>query len=283
MIMEIIVAESAGFCFGVDRAVKSVYDNIGNNPLYTYGPIIHNLQVVNELEEKGVKVVNNIEELLKLEKGKVIIRSHGVEERIYNLIKENGFSIIDATCPYVKKIHGIVNDYSKKGDTIIITGDSTHPEVIGIKGWSTSETIIIENVEDAKKLDLPLDTPLCVVAQTTLNYLKYQEIIEIIKDKGYHVDIKNTICRATRNRQEEAIDLSKRVDKMLVIGGKHSSNTRKLYQLCKNQCDNTYHIETIEDLELLVFSKNEIIGITAGASTPKNIIQEVITHVRNTE
>ena len=281
--MEVIVAKSAGFCFGVDRAVKSVYDNIDEKPLYTYGPIIHNLQVVEELEDKGVKVVNDIEELLNLPKGKVIIRSHGIEEKIYNYIRDNGFSIIDATCPYVKKIHRIVNDYSKKGDTIIIIGDPNHPEVIGIKGWSSSKAIIIESIEDAKKLQLPTDEHICIVAQTTLNYLKFQEIIEIFLDKGYHVDIKDTICRATRDRQEEAIQLSGRVDKMLVIGGKHSSNTRKLYQLCKNQCDNTYHIETIEDLELLVFSKNEIIGITAGASTPKNIIQEVITHVRSTE
>ncbi|GMQ61806.1 4-hydroxy-3-methylbut-2-enyl diphosphate reductase [Vallitalea maricola] len=281
--MEVIVAKSAGFCFGVDRAVKSVYDNIDGKPLYTYGPIIHNLQVVEELEDKGVKVVNDIEELLNLPKGKVIIRSHGVEEKIYNYIRDNGFSIIDATCPYVKKIHRIVNDYSKKGDTIIIIGDSSHPEVIGINGWSSSKAIIIESIEDAKKLQLPTDEHICIVAQTTLNYLKFQEIIEIFLDKGYHVDIKDTICRATRDRQEEAIKLSGKVDKMLVIGGKHSSNTKKLYQLCKNQCDNTYHIETIEDLELLVFSKNEIIGITAGASTPKNIIQEVITHVRSTE
>ncbi|GMQ60092.1 4-hydroxy-3-methylbut-2-enyl diphosphate reductase [Vallitalea sediminicola] len=281
--MEVIVAKSAGFCFGVDRAVKSVYDNIDNKPLYTYGPIIHNLQVVEELEDKGVKVINKMEELLKLPKGKVIIRSHGVEEQIYNYIKDNGFSIIDATCPYVKKIHRIVNDYSKKGDTIIIVGDPDHPEVIGIKGWSASKAFIIESIEDAKKLQLPTDENICIVAQTTLNYLKFQEIIEIFLDKGYHVDIKDTICTATRDRQEEAIKLSGSVDKMLVIGGKHSSNTKKLYQLCKNQCDNTYHIETIEDLELLVFSRNEIIGITAGASTPKNIIQEVITHVRSTE
>ena len=283
MIMEIIVAKSAGFCFGVDRAVKSVYDNIGNKPLYTYGPIIHNLQVVNELEDKGVKVINDIEELHQLEKGKIIIRSHGVEEKIYKFIIDSGFSIIDATCPNVKKIHRIVNDYSKKGDTIIIIGDSNHPEVIGIKGWSTEETIIIENLEDAKRLDIPKNKQVCIVAQTTFNHLKYKEIIDIILDKGYQVDIKNTICKATKDRQEEAIELSTKVDKMLVIGGKHSSNTKKLYQLCKNQCDKTYHIETIEDLELLVFSKNEIIGITAGASTPKNIIQEVITHVRSTE
>ncbi|MCT4688319.1 4-hydroxy-3-methylbut-2-enyl diphosphate reductase [Vallitalea sp.] len=281
--MEVILAKSAGFCFGVDRAVKSVYDNIDDKPLYTYGPIIHNLQVVEELEDKGVKVINDIEELPNLPKGKVIIRSHGVEEKIYNYIRDNGFSIIDATCPYVKKIHRIVNDYSKEGDTIIIIGDPSHPEVIGIKGWSSSKAIIIESIEDAKKLQLPIDEHICIVAQTTLNYLKFQEIIEIFLDKGYHVDIKDTICRATRDRQEEAIQLSGKVDKMIVIGGKHSSNTRKLYQLCKNQCDNTYHIETIEDLELLVFSKNEIIGITAGASTPKNIIQEVITHVRSTE
>ncbi|MCT4544105.1 MAG: 4-hydroxy-3-methylbut-2-enyl diphosphate reductase [Vallitalea sp.] len=281
--MKVLVAKSAGFCFGVDKAVKTVYDNIDNKPLYTYGPIIHNNQVVKDLEDKGIKVINSLEELITLPKGKVIIRSHGVGQQVYNYITENGFEVIDATCPFVKKIHRIVNDYSKIGDTIIIVGNPNHPEIIGIQGWSTSKPFIIQSKEDAEKLNLDINTPLCVVAQTTFNNLKYKEIIEIFLKKGYYVNIKDTICSATKKRQEEAIHLSKKVDKMLVVGGKHSSNTKKLYQLCKNQCDNTYHIETIEDLELLGFGNNETIGITAGASTPMNIIQEVITHVRSTE
>lgn len=281
--MEIIVAESAGFCFGVDRAVKYVYDNIKKTPLYTYGPIIHNHHVVNDIKDKGVKVINTIEEFDHVPKGNVIIRSHGVSKEVYDSITEKDFSIIDATCPYVKKIHQIVNDYSKKGDTIVIVGDSNHPEVIGIKGWSNLDTTIIQNIEEAKNFNISNKKNICVVAQTTFNYIKFQEIIEILRSKGYDVVIKETICSATQKRQKEAIKLSSEVDTMIVIGGRHSSNTQKLYQLCKNQCDNTYHVETIEDLELLVLRSDEKIGITAGASTPKNIIQEVITHVRSTE
>ncbi len=281
--MKVIVAESAGFCFGVDKAVKNVYDHINDQPLFTYGPIIHNPQVVKDLENKGVRVVNHIDELEEIEKGNMIIRSHGVGEAIYEAMECEGFNIIDASCPYVKKIHRIVNEFSKKGDTIIIVGNSNHPEIIGIKGWSTTKPFIVSTKEEANNLDIPMDKRICVVAQTTLNPIEFKEIIEIFVHKGYHVDIKDTICVATRERQEEAIDLAKKVDRMIVIGGMNSSNTRKLYQLCKNQCDKTYHIETIEDLELLKVRNDEVIGITAGASTPKNIIQEVIIHVRSTE
>lgn len=281
--MKVILADSAGFCFGVDKAVKNVYDHISNQPLYTYGPIIHNPQVVKDLEDKGVHVVNAIDELVNIEKGNMIIRSHGVGEAVYHAIREEGFHIIDATCPYVKKIHRIVNEFSKKGDTIIIVGNPDHPEIIGIKGHSTKEPYIVSTVEEAEALDIPKDETLCIVAQTTFNTLKFKEIIEIFVQKGYHVDIKETICSATKERQQAAIELSKKVDLMLVVGGKNSSNTKKLYQLCKNQCDKTYHIETIEDLEKVQLCDAEVIGVTAGASTPKNIIQEVITHVRSTE
>ncbi|QUI23099.1 4-hydroxy-3-methylbut-2-enyl diphosphate reductase [Vallitalea pronyensis] len=281
--MQIIVAKSAGFCFGVDKAVKTVYDHISDQPLYTYGPIIHNPQVVKDLENKGVRVVNHIDELEQAEKGNMIIRSHGVGEDVYQALEKERFHIIDATCPYVKKIHRIINEFSKKGDTIIIVGDANHPEIIGIEGWSTVKPFIVSTKEEAKNLDIPMDKRLCIIAQTTFNPIKFKEIIEIFVHKGYHVDIKNTICTATKERQEEATQLAKKADRMIVIGGKNSSNTRKLYQLCKNQCDKTYHIETIEDLELLKVGNDEVIGITAGASTPKNIIQEVITHVRSTE
>lgn len=279
--MEVIIAKTAGFCFGVDNAVKSVYDHIEKYPLYTFGPIIHNPQVVEDMKNKGVKVINNIDELQKIEEGTVIIRSHGVGKHIYDLVEDKGLALVDATCPYVRRIHEIVRQCSDRGDIIVIIGDSNHPEVIGIKGWSNSKTIIIEDLDDAKKLDLDKNTKVCVVEQTTFNYQKFKEIIEILQRKGYHVDIKKTICSATAKRQQEALELSAKVDKMIVIGGKQSSNTQKLYNICKNQCDQTYHIETIEDMELDVLKPNDIVGITAGASTPKNIIEEVISHVRN--
>jgi 4-hydroxy-3-methylbut-2-enyl diphosphate reductase len=277
--MEIIRAENAGFCFGVDRAMKNVYKNIDSKPLYTYGPIIHNKQVVDELTLKGVKVVNSLEELDTVDIGTIIIRSHGVSKAEFDAISNKGFSIIDATCPYVKKIHKIVYEYSQKGFSIIIIGDKEHPEVKGIKGHCVGTVFIINEVDEAKSLNLERDNEYCIVSQTTFNVKKNKEIVKELQKKEIHVIINKTICSATGKRQDEALELSKKVTKMIVIGGKHSSNTKKLYTICKQQCENTYHIECIEDLELNVFNDSDIIGVTAGASTPNHIIEEVILNV----
>jgi len=277
------VAKTAGFCFGVDNAVKTVEKKINSRPLYTYGPIIHNQQVVDELKEKGVNVIYNLEELETIERGTILIRSHGVGKDEVDKMEEEKFNVIDATCPYVKRIHKIVSEYSSKGYKIIIVGNPNHPEVQGIKGWSNSTTYIIEDELDIDKLKLNIYDNYCLVTQTTFNYIKYKSIVNKLKKKNIHVIINETICKATEERQKEAIQIAKKVTKMIVIGGKHSSNTQKLYEICKEQCDQTYHIETIQDLELNVFNDSDIIGITAGASTPKNIIEEVILNVTRTK
>jgi len=278
--MEVIVAKTSGFCFGVKKAVEKVYSCVGKENVYTYGPIIHNEEVVKDLEKKGVHVINSIDELNDIKKGTIIIRSHGVAKEIYDKINSMGIEMIDATCPYVLKIHKIVEEESKNGRTIIIIGNDHHPEVEGIKGWSVTTPIIIDSVEQALEFDANIDEKLCIVSQTTFNYKKFQELVEIISKKRYDIFIRNTICNATEERQTEAKEIAKKVDVMIVIGGKSSSNTRKLYEICQNECKNTYYIQTLRDLDLYKFSTAGCIGITAGASTPNNIIEEVHTNVR---
>lgn len=277
--MKVIVAKSAGFCFGVERAVESVYREISEDkfPIYTFGPIIHNEQVVADLEVRGVKVINEIEELKKIEKGTVIIRSHGVPKSVCDVLEERGIDIVDATCPFVKKIHNIVQKESEAGKTIIIIGNKNHPEVEGIKGWVNGEAIVINEEEQIQNLQLPNKTKVCIVSQTTFNHNKFKYLVEIIEKKGYDITVVNTICNATHVRQVEAKEISSKVDAMIVIGGRHSSNTQKLYDICKNECENTYYVQTVDDLDLCELSSLESIGITAGASTPKNIIEEVHT------
>lgn len=274
--MEIRTAKSAGFCFGVERAVNMVYDEIkSNEPVYTYGPIIHNEEVVRDLEQKGVTVLNDIEELKDNTSGIVIIRSHGIGKEVQDKMEEKGCTIVDATCPYVKKIHKIVNRESKAGRVIVIIGNPEHPEVQGIKGWCENDVFILQNKEDAENLCLPENTSICIVSQTTFNYKKFEELVEIISKKRYDILALNTICNATEVRQTESRELAKNSDAMVVIGGEHSSNTQKLYEICKNECKNTYYIQTAEDLDLAEFKSFDRVGITAGASTPNKIIKEV--------
>ena len=283
--MEVIRAKSAGFCFGVKRAVDTVYEQVEKQmgkQIYTYGPIIHNEEVVADLEKKGVQVIHSTDELKGRPKGTVIIRSHGVERKIYDEIKALGFEIVDATCPFVLKIHRLVEQYSREGYHIIIIGNETHPEVEGIKGWSDpAETSVIGTCEEAEKFTLSSEKKVCIVSQTTFNYNKFQELVEIIKEKGYDIIVLNTICNATEERQTEARAIAEQVDAMIVIGGRNSSNTQKLFEICKNECKNTYYIQTVKDLDLAEVRSVDNVGITAGASTPNNIIEEVQKNVRN--
>ena len=280
--MEVIVAKTAGFCFGVERAVNKVYEQIESTrkPIYTYGPIIHNEEVVRDLEEKGVRVINSEEELKQLKEGVVVIRSHGVSRRIYGILEEQGLEVVDATCPFVKKIHRIVREQCEAGRRVIIIGNERHPEVEGIKGWGDSRTIVIENTEQAEKFTPEPGEKLAVVSQTTFNYNKFKELVEKISKKGYDILVLNTICNATQERQVEAKEIASKVDAMIVIGGKNSSNTQKLYEICLNECKNTYYIQTLGDFDPESVNSVRSVGITAGASTPNNIIEEVHTNVR---
>ena len=279
--MEVILAKSRGFCFGVKRAVDTVYGQIGKTgKLYTYGDIVNNEEVVGDLKMKGVSVINDMEELKQAEKGTVIIRAHGVGKAVYEAIEKEGFTLMDATCPFVKRIHKIVEEESKKGTQIVVIGNPVHPEVVGIAGWCHSPAIILKTMEEAEKIALKGAQNVCIVSQTTFNYNKFQDIVEILKKKVYNVTVANTICNATEERQKEAKEIAAAVDVMIVIGGRHSSNTRKLYEICSKECANTYFIQTLDDLHLEMPKSVRLVGITAGASTPNNIIEEVQNYVR---
>lgn len=281
--MEVKLAKTAGFCFGVKRAVETVYEQVdqpGQKPIYTFGPIIHNEEVTADLEGKGVGIIHSEEELKQLREGTLIIRSHGVGEHIYDLAENQNLNLVDATCPFVKKIHRIVKEASDNGDYIIIIGSEAHPEVQGICGWCHGDYSVIATEEEARALSIPKDRKTTVVSQTTFNLVKFKYLVAVLENICYNLYIVNTICNATQERQAEAREIASSVDAMIVIGGKNSSNTQKLYEICKNECGNTYYIQTLKDLSAQNFQTVCTVGITAGASTPKHIIEEVQLNVR---
>ncbi len=279
--MEVVLAKTAGFCFGVQRAVDTVYREIekAEKPIYTYGPIIHNEEVVRDLDEKGVVVIREVSELSEKKRGTVIIRSHGVSSEELSEMEASSHEIVDATCPFVKKIHHAVKKYSGEGRHIIIVGDPDHPEVKGICGWCPGRVDILKTAEDAEKFASD-EKKICIVSQTTFQFTKFDEIVEIVQKKGYDSIVLNTICNATEERQREAEEIAGLVDAMIVIGGKKSSNTAKLFSICKGSCDRVQYIQTLNDLDVELLRDCRSVGITAGASTPKNLIEEVQNYVR---
>ena len=284
----VTVAKTAGFCFGVERAVNRVYEQIealkkgeARGPIYTYGPIIHNEEVVKDLADQGVVVLETEEDLRRLPvgEGTVVIRSHGVSRRIYEILEERQVTVVDATCPFVKKIHRIVAERSAAGDAVVVIGSADHPEVEGIKGWGNEYTTVVKDSREAEEYVLPEGRKLCIVSQTTFNYNKFQELVEKFLKKGYDSSVLNTICNATQERQVEAARIASQVDAMIVIGGRHSSNTQKLYEICLKECKDTFYIQTLGDLDPDSVSSVRSVGITAGASTPRKIIEEVHTRM----
>ncbi len=275
---EIKVAESAGFCFGVDRAVKLVYDEISRHEdkVATLGPIIHNADVVNDLKSKGVRTVSSVSELEEGEKA--VIRSHGVGKSVYDELAAKGNSYIDATCPFVARIHTIVSEKTKEGYYILIAGDKNHPEVQGIVGHCDENCCVFKDENELKcffdKNYEKLQKKLAIVAQTTYNILIWGECLKVIPKDNPDILVFDTICNATSKRQSDAEQLSKRVDVMIIVGGKNSSNTVKLFDVCSKNCK-SYHIENSDGLYTLDLKNAEKIGITAGASTPAYIIKEV--------
>ena len=283
--MKVKVAETAGFCFGVKRAVNKVYELIDTEqkPIFTLGPIIHNEGVVADLEARGVHVIAEADLDSPddtLQNGTVVIRSHGVGKPIYDKLKEKNISYVDVTCPFVLKIHRIVEKESLAGNHVIIIGDKDHPEVQGICGWCQGPYTVIKNQEEAEAFLLPEGKKISIVSQTTFNYNKFKDLVEILEKKRYDRIVLNTICSATEERQLEARQIACEADTMIVIGGRHSSNTQKLYEICRKECENTYYIQTLVDLDTKPFQCIGCVGITAGASTPNNIIEEVQKHVR---
>ncbi|WP_304507452.1 bifunctional 4-hydroxy-3-methylbut-2-enyl diphosphate reductase/30S ribosomal protein S1 [Anaerotignum sp.] len=271
---EIILAQSAGFCFGVKRAIEMAYKQIEKKEkTYSYGPLIHNKEVTGDLEKKGLAIIESLD---NIEEGAVLIRSHGVGKALYDALEEKGLGMIDGTCPFVKKIHNLVKEHHDLNEGVIIAGNSQHPEVIGINGWCENEAEIIETPQEASALELKDGQKYILVVQTTFRQSRFEEIVKELNKKNIQLEVFNTICSATEKRQTEAVALSQKVDKMIVIGDKKSSNTQKLVEICGKNCNNTVHIETICDLVLNNFLKNDKIGITAGASTPPAIIKEVV-------
>ena len=330
----VYTAPSAGFCFGVEHAVDAVYQEIerrgaadgagASAPINTFGPIIHNETVVEELQRKGVGIINTAEEA-RQQGGTVIIRSHGVPKEIYDALMASGAEVVDTTCPFVKKIHEIVYRESRAGKHIVIIGNHGHAETEGTVGWcvppeETAETAareagadgegpqdagqigrwttesgaahdaakrsnvtVIETVEEARCFDIDRSIPVCVVAQTTFHVSKFEKFVALLKSNGYNIDSNETICSATDERQTQARRLARQADVMIVIGSRGSSNTARLCEICRQECSRTYFIQTVEDLDLKLTGGEKVIGITAGASTPEKIIEEVQSNVRRTD
>lgn len=273
--MKIHIAERCGFCFGVKRAV-SIAEQASELPngAKTLGPIIHNPQVVEMLSDKGVQPANSLEEI---NEGNVIIRSHGVGPAVYKAAEEKGLNVIDATCPHVKKAQRHAKEVIDEGYDLIILGERNHPEVISINQWGYGKGTIIESEKEAE--NIKISKKIGIVVQTTFSQSKFSSIIETLKQKAETIKVFKTICNATEERQNAAIELAKTVDIMVVIGGKNSGNTRRLKEVCKETGCSTYHIETSTELKPSWFTNVQAVGVTAGASTPDWIIKEVISRM----
>ena len=273
--VKITIAKSAGFCFGVKRAIDLAQDIASkNSDVYTFGPLIHNPQEVARLEKENIKV---IEDYSKIEKGVLVLRTHGIPLDIYeNLSKKENIKIVDAACPFVKKAQDIIKELSKDSEQIVIVGEKKHPEVVALVSYGKGKCLVVEDkneVKNVKKTDI-----IYIVSQTTQSPKKFEEIVNEIS-KISQVKVFNTICRATFDRQSAAAKLAKEVDVMIVIGGKNSGNTTRLYQICSN-ITKTYHIEDVDEIEPAWFDKVEAVGITAGASTPDWIIENIKRRIK---
>ncbi|MCH5304549.1 MAG: 4-hydroxy-3-methylbut-2-enyl diphosphate reductase, partial [Ruminococcus sp.] len=277
--MSIQIAKTAGFCFGVNRAVDIVYDLLDKGEkVCTLGPIIHNMEMVSELQRRGCNAVDSVEDCP--EDATIVIRSHGVAKSVMDKINELSLKCVDATCPFVKKIHKIVTEAGEKNVPVLIAGNKNHPEIQGIIGHSSSNCYTFNNDEELVKLtdNIPIknNDDVYVVAQTTFSKKEWKKCLKTVKKVYTNAKIFDTICKATSERQKEADLISGNSDLMIVIGDRHSSNTAKLYDICKSRCANTYLIETAKELDKDLVSKSRSIGVTAGASTPPRIIKEVL-------
>lgn len=271
--LKIILAKTAGFCFGVKRAVEMAFKHQNTLNTYTLGPIIHNDTVINHLIQKGISPIDNLENKTV---NTLIIRSHGVKPEIYEEAKSKDIQLVDATCPYVKKIHRLVQEHYTKGHRIVIVGDKTHPEVEGINGWAHNDCIIIKDVVELEALNLTQSsTKYLIVAQTTYKKESVEQVVKWFDAKNYAYQYINTICNATKERQQEAVDIAKQAECMLVIGSHYSSNTLKLYEISKAYCANSHCIADADELTREMVENCENIGITAGASTPASVIDAV--------
>lgn len=277
MSKKIILAETAGFCFGVDRAVNLVYSLVNDGKkVCTLGPIIHNAQLVGDLEQRGVKIIDSIDECP--DGYMVVVRTHGVEKSVIDDIENKNIDYVDATCPFVKKIHRIVKKFDSSVP-VLVAGDVNHPEVIGIRSYCNGKSFVFKNDEELQKIlqndYIDKNEKIICVSQTTFSLEEWKKCEKIIKKVCTNCEIFDTICNATADRQNEAYEISKKSDAMIVIGGRHSSNTCKLRDVSSAHC-RSFLIETADELKSIDLSPYNVIGVTAGASTPSVIIKEVL-------
>ncbi len=275
-ITRVVLAKHAGFCFGVRRAVETAERSA---PAITLGPIIHNPQVVASLAEIGVRSADSPDEIPV--GSRVVIRSHGIGRAAYDTLKARDCEIVDATCPFVQRIHDMAREASQAGTPLIVIGERDHPEVQGILGWSDAPAWAVLSEADILALP-PLDCAR-VVAQTTMVQERFETLCAMLAQRIERLDVRATICTATRDRQQEVAELAGQADVMIVIGGKQSSNSRKLYRLATEFCRRTYFIETAAELDGISVSPSDTVGITAGASTPDCIIKEVVARMNDIE
>lgn len=277
---ELLLAKTAGFCFGVKRAIDSVSKALDEyDELYSIGQIIHNERVVDDLSKKGLIVLND-DEALTLIKKSIIIRSHGIEKEKLIALQNNNNNIIDLTCPFVKRIHNIVSEASNHYDVILVIGNNDHEEVKGIVSYADIDIFVINNENAVNALKIDQKSRILVVFQTTFNIGYGQKLVAILRNMFYNLTVSNTICNATEERQEETRKLAQVSDSFLVIGSNSSSNTQKLYEIAKDNCQNVYLVNGVNDLNNVRIGKNDILGVSAGASVPDYLIQEITDYAR---
>lgn len=284
--MEVILGKSAGFCYGVKRAVEGAKDELKKakgKTIYCLGEIVHNKQVIKDLQEKGLVFIEDIKEA----KGETIIRAHGIKKEIYKLAKKAKMELKDFTCPNVLRIHKIAEEHAKRGYYIYLIGSKNHPENIGTLSFCGDDVTVIETEEDVpsaiEKLRKSAIKKLLVILQTTYSVERFKNIEKLIKEdipKNIKLVVKNTICHATELRQKETEEIAKKVDYMIIIGGANSSNTKKLYEIGKANCENCVCIETADQLDLNAINKCKKVGVMAGASTPQDLIEEVVNLIQ---
>lgn len=276
--MKIIIADHSGFCYGVKRAIDLAVKNSNELTTYSYGDIIHNKDEINRLKSYNIEPIYSLEKLK--DNSKVVIRSHGEPRKTYKYLKEKNINIIDATCPYVKRIHSLVEEYSENGFTIFLIGNKNHPEVTASMGWALGDIYVFASPEEINNFKGKADKIL-VLAQTTIKASLWSECEKAIKSKYDNVVFINTICSATSLRQNSTRSLAKEVDAMLIIGGKKSSNTKKLYDISLSINPNTFFYENKNEIIVQKFKNYDIIGISAGASTPKWVVDELVEKLLN--
>jgi (E)-4-hydroxy-3-methyl-but-2-enyl pyrophosphate reductase len=277
---EIILAQTSGFCMGVKKAIQMALDSRAgqNSDIYTIGQLIHNNQVIEWLYERGIKVVEDISQLKAGDT--IVVRAHGMPRNILESLRKNGVKIVDATCPHVTASQKKIDKYSQEGYFIIIVGDKNHAEVKGLESFTDGKNyVVISSLKDIDNLP-EIDLPICLIAQTTFSRKLYKEISAILTEKyGNKLKVFNSICFATENRQNELLQLGREADAIIVVGGKHSSNTKRLAEIGESLGKPTFHIETASELGNVDLSSYQKIVVTAGASTPDWITESIIVYI----